>query len=121
MREISLLPAETLLASRAVDFLAAGPADSVALVSHVCQLPGAPRVVAEHMAEALFSGRSEFARDGEGRWWLASQLPSAAPREDLPAPLAPAVGGLAALDYVVVDVETTGSRPWDGDRVTEIA
>jgi DNA polymerase-3 subunit epsilon len=28
---------------------------------------------------------------------------------------------LAALSYVVVDVETTGGSPWFGDRVTEIA
>jgi DNA polymerase-3 subunit epsilon len=28
---------------------------------------------------------------------------------------------LAALDYAVVDVETTGTRPWNGDRITEIA
>jgi DNA polymerase-3 subunit epsilon len=28
---------------------------------------------------------------------------------------------LAALSYVVVDVETTGGSPWYGDRVTEIA
>jgi DNA polymerase-3 subunit epsilon len=28
---------------------------------------------------------------------------------------------LASLSYVVVDVETTGMRPFDGDRITEIA
>lgn len=32
-----------------------------------------------------------------------------------------AAGPLHALSYVVVDVETTGMRPWHGDRVTEVA
>lgn len=42
--------------------------------------------------------------------------------------MTPPVGGgahtpvtLTSLSYVVVDVETTGMRPFDGDRVTEIA
>jgi DNA polymerase-3 subunit epsilon len=28
---------------------------------------------------------------------------------------------LSALSYVIVDVETTGMRPWAGDRITELA
>ncbi|HEX6966114.1 MAG TPA: exonuclease domain-containing protein [Gemmatimonadaceae bacterium] len=34
---------------------------------------------------------------------------------------APDAENLASLSYVVVDVETTGMRPYDGDRITEIA
>ena len=114
-----------MLVSRALDFLVAGPADAVTLVEHVCQLPGPPRAVAEHLAHALFAGRAEFACDPEGRWWISSQLAALAPpapplRPPLPAPL-PGVGALSTLQYAVVDVETTGSRPWDGDRVTEFA
>jgi DNA polymerase-3 subunit epsilon len=63
-------PAETRLTERAADFLAAGPADVVALIGHICQLPNPPRVVAEHMAAALFAGRTEFGRDGSGNWYL---------------------------------------------------
>ena len=46
-------PEDTLLTSRAFDYLAAGPADVVDLIGHICSLPGAPRIVAEHMAHAL--------------------------------------------------------------------
>src|SRR5207245_8738367 len=61
MTGLTLAAADTLLTDRAADFLAAGPADAQALISHVCQLPGAPRMVAEH--------RSEERRVGEdGRW-----------------------------------------------------
>jgi DNA polymerase-3 subunit epsilon len=117
--ELRAVAPDTLLTTRALDFLAAGPADAATLIAHVCQLPGAPRAVAEHMADALFAGHRAFARDGDGRWCLSAQLPAApaAVREAAPAP----VPGLDALDYVVVDVETTGTRPWDGDRITEIA
>ena len=120
---VALRPAETCLASRARDFLAAGPADAVPLIEHVCQIPGAPRVVAEHMVQALLGERAEFVRDVDGRWRLA---------ERAPAPYSHVIHGrrdealsphpdLLNLDYAVVDVETTGSRSWAGDRITEIA
>ena len=176
-------PAEMRLTERAADYLAAGPADVVALIGHVCQLPNPPRFVAEHMAAALFAERTEFTRDESGHWRLASHgaaaqsasireregpnqrvadsLPTVAPvdraarkgrgrrRASLPLidPLATpteradaddgalAIGRvvddmivpvspadlLSSLSYVVVDVETTGGRPWSGDRITEIA
>ena len=118
-------PQDTLLTSRAVDYLLAGPADVVALIGHICSLPGAPRIVAEHMAHAMFAGRPQFVRNADGRWMLA----------DLTAkPYAPARGRsrsydhsadepLPGLSYVVVDTETTGGRSWlgGGDRITEIA
>ena len=131
---------DTLLVARAADFLAAGPADARALVERVCQLSGVPPVVAAHLAETLLGGHAGFARDGEGRWWLAAQLArqSAAAPSAAPIPrIAPIAGverigglapvssgcppGLAALPYVVVDVETTGTSADRGDRITEIA
>lgn len=66
----TLQPASSDLAERARALLANGPSDVVALVEQVCSLPGAPRAVAEHLAAVLFAGRSEFARDGDGRWRL---------------------------------------------------
>ena len=115
-------PAEMRLTERAADYLAAGPADVVALIGHICQLPNPPRVVAEHMAAALFAGRTEFARDESGQWRLARHVAAhrlvsvSEPRSAyIPSDL------LASLSYVVVDVETTGTRAWHGDRVTEIA
>jgi DNA polymerase-3 subunit epsilon len=118
---VTLRPAETFLASRARDFLASGPADVVPLIEHVCQIPGAPRVVAEHMAQALLGERVEFARDGDGRWRLAE-----APAHYVAisqGQIDPFVTDpdLLSLDYAVVDVETTGTRCWAGDRITEIA
>jgi DNA polymerase-3 subunit epsilon len=102
---------DSLLTVRALDFLAAGPADAAKLVASVCQLSGVPALVAEHLAVALFAGRSDVARDGQGRWALAP----------VAAPVARAVELLDTLPYVVVDVETTGSSARAGDRVTEVA
>lgn len=114
MTGLTLGNADTLLTDRAVDFLAAGPADAQTLISHVCQLPGAPAMIAEHMATALFAGHTRFVRDANGRWMLRDGQPCAA---------WPAAGPIALGDepFVVVDVETTGSRPYAGDRVTEVA
>jgi DNA polymerase III subunit epsilon len=64
-------PQDTLLTSRAADYLAAGPADVVDLIGHICSLPGAPRIVAEHMAHAMFAGRRDFAQNADGRWMLS--------------------------------------------------
>jgi DNA polymerase-3 subunit epsilon len=128
-------PVDTLLTERALDFLAGGPSDAVPLIEHVCQLPGAPRVVAEQMALALFAEHPAFARDAAGRWCLASMLPPVVAHGSVALPTAAAPGDsglaqgdrrvppdeLARLSYVVVDVETTGTSPWAGDRVTEIA
>jgi DNA polymerase-3 subunit epsilon len=115
-------PKDTLLTSRALDFLSAGPADVVDLIGHICSLPGAPRIVAEHMANAMFAGRRDFVRHADGRWMLADRAsqPYAVSRSRnyLPAPSAEA---LRDLSYVVVDTETTGGRAWSGDRITEIA
>ena len=108
---IVVRPAERLLVERARDFLAAGPAEAVELVAHVCQLPRPPRTVAEHMAGALLGEFPEFALGDDGRWRLVRET------------AAPASGGelLRELSYAVVDVETTGGRADGGDRVTEVA
>lgn len=116
MSGLTLNAADTPLTDRAADFLAAGPADAQTLISHVCHLPSAPRMVAEHMAAALLAGHRRFARATDGRWQLREQTL--------------AWGGGAVADaqrelrhesFVVVDVETTGARAGYGDRITEIA
>lgn len=111
-------PEDTLLTSRAADFLSAGPADVVDLIGHICSLPGAPRIVAEHMAQAMFSGRGEFVRIPDGRWMLAHARREPRAARALAQPLSEPLRGMS---YVVVDVETTGGRPYTGDRITEIA
>lgn len=111
---LTLGAADTALTARAAEFLSAGPADAQALVSYVCQLPSAPRNIAEHMAAALFAGHQRFARDDDGRWRL----------RDAGGPAgwsAVATDELDDQSFVVVDVETTGARAYGGDRVTEIA
>jgi len=132
-------PEDTLLTSRALDYLAAGPADVVDLIGHICSLPGAPRIVAEHMAHALFAGRREFVRGLDGRWMLGGKREAGRgkgeegggagvdarfshPSSRVPLPPSRLSNEpLNKLSYVVVDTETTGGRAWSGDRITEIA
>jgi len=135
-------PGDTLLTSRALDYLSAGPADVVDLIGHICSLPRAPRIVAEHMAHAMFGGRREFVRMSDGRWML-SRFEAESSGAGLagiqkfiePQParqrsgvlsrvrstLASSSENLCDLSYVVVDTETTGGRAWSTDRITEIA
>lgn len=135
-RGVHAEPEDTLLTSRAADFLAAGPADVVDLIGHICSLPGAPRIVAEHMAHAMFAGRRDFVRTADGRWMLASALPVTAhsvaerPAGEYFSSRADYFNRgrattrsdrLSDLSYAVVDVETTGGRAYYGDRITEIA
>lgn len=126
---VEAVPDSSFLVDRATRFLGDGPADPVDLIGHICNLPGAPRIVAEHMASALFAGRRDFAQDALGRWLIiqptggyeAGSLPSREPgrraRRERPIPVAEP---LAGLSYVVVDVETTGGNP-PYHRITEIA
>ncbi len=117
--------ADTILTERAAGYLAGGPADSQTLISHVCQLPGAPPMIAEHMAAALFAGHQRFTRTTDGRWTLreravdgATWTPASKRRG------AQVVVRRSPLDnesFIVVDVEATGSRASYGDRITEIA
>lgn len=112
---------DTLLTTRAQSFLAAGPADVVDLIGHICNLPGAPRIVAEHMAHAMFNGRPQFARTADGRWMVVEN-PS--PQYEVRARSATsgaASDALHRLSYVVVDTETTGGQSMVHDRITEIA
>jgi len=104
-------PGDPLLVSRARDFLATGPASAQQLVSFVCQLPGVPAKVAEHIAAALLAETPTIRRDAAGLWSL----------EPARAPGAHARLPLDALSYAVVDVETTGGRALHGDRITELA
>lgn len=116
--------ARTVLTKKAIAFLTrVGEADDVTLISHVCDLPGAPPRVAERLAAALCGRDTVFVRGVDGRWRLAPVAGSSAKASSTIASTAMAAGlsVLDGLSYVVVDVETTGSRHWDGDRVTEVA
>ena len=78
-RGLQVRPADTLLAERARDFLAGGPADAATLVHHVCQQPGTPEPIAERVVAAMFEGRDEFERGVDGRWRLAGQREESRP------------------------------------------
>src|SRR5678815_963747 len=97
----------TLLTDKAAKYLERGPADVVDLIGHICNLPAAPRIVAEHMAHAMFSGRPEFVKDPLGRWTLVAVGQPAVPRaarsrkKKPEAPKQP----LSSLSWAVVDVE----------------
>lgn len=106
---VSITPRESLLTARAFDYLSAGPADARALIAHVCQLPSMPPAVAEHMAAALFAGHRRFVREPDGRWGIVRDVAF------------PSADALAELTYAVVDVEATGGRSYNGDRITEVA
>jgi DNA polymerase-3 subunit epsilon len=139
-------PETTLLTEKAAQYLEKGPADVVDLIGHICNLPAAPRIVAEHMAHAMFSGRPEFVLGIDGRWTLR-ELPQtydggAGERPNDLSRRAPgayeSVRGarrgrkhrnaepeyppqpLNELSYAVVDVETTGGQ-WPSHRITEFA
>ena len=127
-------PEETLLTTRALNFLSSGPADVVDLIGYICALPGAPRIVAEHMAHAMFAGRPQFQRTADGKWMLTPNVPvqrdvrSRRGRKDTAEAVADvqvvdagAPEALRSLSYAVVDTETTGGSMWFGDRITEVA
>ena len=113
---VSVERAASPLVDRARSFLEAGPAGSVPLIEHVCSLPGAPPVVAEQMALALFAESADVRRDSDGRWTVVREHS----REMGDRRREMATGrSLDSLSYVVVDVETTGGSPLGGDRITE--
>jgi DNA polymerase-3 subunit epsilon len=130
-------PESTLLTERAARYLEKGPADVVDLIGHICNLPAAPRIVAEHMAQAMFAGRPEFVVDPLGRWSIvpsaavenrgAGELPVREPvtypppgRRRRGAPRIVSREPLSSMTWAVVDVETTGGRLYS-DRITEVA
>lgn len=97
-RGLRVRPADTLLAERARDFLAGGPADAATLVHHVCQQPGTPGAIAERVVAAMLEGRDEFTRGADGHWRLAGQRDEAVPelaeppeRGTEPTPVEPTV------------------------------
>ena len=116
----------TTLSARAAQRLASGPLDPVTLMCDVCKVDRLQADAAERMALALLSSHPEFVRLPSGHWALAAVLaptPGASTGGGPGVDGAPgsASGSLLDVDFAVVDVETTGTSPVAGDRITEIA
>jgi DNA polymerase-3 subunit epsilon len=97
---------EGTLVDRALQFLTAGPTASINLTQQVLGIPGATSVIAERLVAALLGSDPRVGRLGDGRWMLVA-----------PSSASPGIGDSA---FVVVDVETTGGMPGQGDRITEV-
>lgn len=103
---LSALP-DLTLAERALARLAAGSLPSAVITREILGIPRAPDAVAERLATALLGADPRARRRWDGEWELAAGVSG--------PPL------LSECEFAVVDVETTGSRPSRGDRITEVA
>ena len=136
---LPLMSRPTTLSSRAAQRLADGPLDPLTLMRDGCRVERLQPDAAERMAIALLSSHPEFVRLPSGHWALRPGLASAValPRgeragvsvgavadagagADADAALVPGVS-LRDVAFAVTDVETTGTRATEGDRITEIA
>ena len=108
--KVSLGPRESILADQAIVLLTSGPSESATVVREVCQIAAVPSALADHLATALLGADQRFMRTADGMWAMAIGQPTI--HADL---------SIDGLRYVVVDVETTGTRAIAGDRVTEVA
>ena len=99
----------SVLAERALALLTNGPADSASVVRECCDMAAVQPALASHLAVSILGGDSRFFRRVDGYWELAKPKVVLATRM------------LKELSFVVVDVEATGVRAIDGDRITEVA
>jgi DNA polymerase-3 subunit epsilon len=114
--QVDIRTPDTGLLTRAREFLRHGPADPTTLIAYVCRMSSLPRPVADQLARELLGRTPAFTLDLEGRWMLAAEVAAGGQRQpdQYRRPL-------RELSYVVVDVETTGTRALSGDRITEVA
>ena len=106
MNGFSAHPTGTLV-DRAIELLAAGPVGAHVLAASVLGLPNAPLAVAERIAAALLGADPRVRQQVDGRWALVTVAQG--------SPL------LDECAFAIVDVETTGMRAAEDDRITEIA
>jgi DNA polymerase III subunit epsilon len=108
--------------------LSDGPLSSADIVARVCQAIGVSHGLAERMARAILGNRPDVRQGPDGRWrrdpaMLVTPVvvngdPGTRDRVDIDGIRR---AELHAMNFAVVDVETTGGRPDSGHRITEIA
>lgn len=106
MSGLAAVPDRTLV-DRALEFLVGGPRSSRELAQGILGMPNAPEAVADRLAAALLGADPRVRKLDDGRWAgvaAASQSPM-----------------LDEVAFAVLDVETTGTRSSDDDRVTDVA
>ena len=125
-----VLQRPTTLSARAAQRLENGPLDAATLMRDVCQVARLQTDAAERMAVALLSSHEEFVQLPSGHWSLRGWEAAIAMQRGLPHrfaqppqtdPQADRSPSLTDIAFAVVDVETTGTRAANGDRITEIA
>ena len=125
-----VLQRPTTLSARAAQRLENGPLDAATLMRDVCQVARLQTDAAERMAVALLSSHEEFVQLPSGHWSLRGWEAAIAMQRGLPhrvtqplqaEPQADRSPSLTDIAFAVVDVETTGTRAANGDRITEIA
>ena len=77
------------------------------LVRDALGIANANRHTADRIAATLFAPDPRFSRTDDGRWMAVAAIPTSP--------------SLESCRFAVVDVETTGCRPFRGDRIIEIA
>ncbi|HEU4569195.1 MAG TPA: 3'-5' exonuclease [Gemmatimonadales bacterium] len=106
MTGLAAVPDRTLV-DRALEYLAAGPRSAAELARDVLGLPAANAVIADRLAAALLGADPRVRKLDDGRWAAVAAASASPPLEE--------------VAFAVLDVETTGTRPSDGDRVTDVA
>ena len=96
------------LVDRALEEVRKGPQSTEALARKVLGVREGPGELAGRLLRQLLEGHRRLGVDAGGVWRIREP-----DREE--------DRHLTELDYTVVDVETTGSSPSRGDRITEIA
>jgi DNA polymerase-3 subunit epsilon len=103
---LAAVPDRTLV-DRALESLVGGPRSARELAQVVMGMPNAPETVADRLAAALLGADPRVRRLEDGRW------AGVAAAQNSPM--------LDEVAFAVLDVETTGTRASEDDRVTDVA
>lgn len=106
MTGLAAVPDRTLV-DRALEFLVGGPKSARELAQTILGMPNTPEAVADRLAAALLGSDPRVRKLDDGRWAGVAAAQS--------SPM------LDEVAFAVLDVETTGTRAAEDDRVTDVA